>query len=116
MGVVGKFITPCHIVHHVRGRLRLRLHAGMMGWLAQSPHTPEDWLARLPGIQQWQLNHAAASLVIFYDVQHIPPTWWERLFSSRYDALPTLLAEIGVISPATPSTFHSSSRSIHEQS
>lgn len=95
------------IVHHVRGRLRLRLHASVMAWLAQSKITPETWLARLPGIYELQLNRVAASLVIHYDVRCISPTWWERLLSSPPEKLHELLAEIGVTSSATPATFHS---------
>ena len=58
---------------------------------------PEAWLARLPGIAALRLNKAAASLVIEYDARRIPPQWWERLLHSRDEALPDLLAEVGLI-------------------
>ena len=86
------------IVHHVRGRLRVRLHAGVLDWLAQSPNAdPETWLARWPGITALHLNKAAASLVIEYDARRIPPQWWERLLHARSEALPALLAEAGLL-------------------
>ncbi len=96
-----------HIVHHVRGRLRVRLHAGALGWLAQGPNAaPENWPARLPGITALHLNRAAASLVIEYDARRIPPQWWERLLHARSETLPALLAEVGSLADS-PSTFFS---------
>lgn len=86
------------IVHHVRGRLRVRLHAGVLDWLAQWPDVaPETWLARLPGVTTLHLNKAAASLVIEYDARRIPPQWWERLLRAQNEALPALLAEAGLL-------------------
>jgi hypothetical protein len=86
------------IVHHVRGRLRVRLHAGVLGWLAQGPNAePESWLDRVPGITALHLNKVAASLVIEYDARRIPPQWWERLLHGRSEALPALLAEVGLL-------------------
>lgn len=86
------------IVHHVRGRLRVRLQAGVANWLAQWPNAaPESWLARLPGITALHWNTAAASLVIEYDARRIPPQWWERLLYARRETLPALLAEVGFL-------------------
>ncbi|MDG4598162.1 MAG: hypothetical protein P9F75_21140 [Candidatus Contendobacter sp.] len=95
------------IVHHVRGRLRVRLHAGVLGWLAQGPNAaPESWLARLPGITALHLNKSAASLVIEYDARRIPPQWWERLLHSRGEALPVLLAEVGLFTDPDHCSSH----------
>ncbi len=86
------------IVHHVRGRLRVRLQAGAANWLVQWPNAaPESWLARLPGITALHLNKVAASLVIEYDARRIPPQWWERLLHARSETLPALLAEVGFL-------------------
>lgn len=91
-------LSHLRIVHHVRGRLRVRLRAGVLGWLAQWPNAaPENWLARLPGVTALHLNKAAASLVIEYDAGRIPPQWWERLLHTRSEALPALLAEVGLL-------------------
>lgn len=91
------------IVHHVRGRLRVRLLAGVLGWLAQWPNAaPETWLARWPGVTMLHLNKAAASLVIEYDARRIPPRWWERFLHARSEALPALLAEIELPADCIP--------------
>lgn len=85
------------VIHHIRGRLRLRLQAGLLSGLAQWPNAaPETWLAQWPGITALHLNKAAASLVIEYDAQRIPPAWWEQLLCSPHQALPARLAEIGL--------------------
>jgi len=95
---LASLLPHLRLIHHVRGRLRLRLRTGVSHWLAQYPDVvPEAWLARLPGIAALRLNKAAASLVIEYDARRIPPQWWERLLHSRDEALPDLLAEVGLI-------------------
>ncbi|MEI2783075.1 MAG: hypothetical protein V9H25_18270 [Candidatus Competibacter sp.] len=95
------------VVHHVRGRLRVRLHAGVLGWLAQGPNAePESWLDRVPGIIALHLNKAAASLVIEYDARRIPPQWWERLLHGRSEALPALLAEVGLLTASDHFSSH----------
>ena len=94
------------IVHHVRGRLRVRLHAGVLGWLAQGPDTaPEAWLARWPGITALHLNKAVASLVIEYDAHRIPPQWWERLLRAQSGTLPAVLAEVDLPAGHAPYMF-----------
>jgi hypothetical protein len=67
----------------------------------------ETWLAQLPGITGLHLNKVAASLVIEYDAGRIPPQWWERLLHSPSQALPGLLAEIGLIADRDPLSLHS---------
>ena len=95
---LARLLPHLRMIHHVRGRLRVRLHAGVLGWLAQWPNAaPETWLAQWPGITALHWNKAAASLVIQYDARRIPPQWWERLLHSRGEALPALLAEVGLI-------------------
>lgn len=92
---LAEVLPHLRIVHHVRGRLRLRLGAGILGWLAQWPDAaPEDWLARLPGVTALQMNTLAASLVVEYDPRRIPPQWWERLLGAQGATLPAVLAEV----------------------
>ncbi len=93
---LASLLPHLHLIHHVRGRLRVRLHPGVSGWLAQ-------W----PGITGLHLNKVAASLVIEYDAGRIPPQWWERLLRSPSQALPGLLAEIGLIADRDPLSLHS---------
>lgn len=91
------------VIHHVRGRLRLRLQAGLFSRLAGWPNAaPETWLAQLPGITALHLNKAAASLVIEYDARRIPPPWWEQLLCSQQETLPACFAEIGLIVAGDP--------------
>jgi hypothetical protein len=95
---LASLLPHLRIVHHVRGRLRVRLQAGVANWLAQWPNAaPESWLARLPGITALHWNKAAASLVIEYDARRIPPQWWEHLLHARRETLPALLAEVGFL-------------------
>ena len=95
------------VIHHVRGRLRLRLQAGLFSRLAGWPNAaPETWLAQLPGITALHLNKAAASLVIEYDARRIPPQWWERLLHGRSEALPALLAEVGLLTASDHFSSH----------
>ncbi len=106
--LLAGLLPHLHIIHHIRGRLRVRLHAGVMDWLAQWPDAaPEDRLAQWPGVTALHLNKTAASLVIEYDARRIPPHWWERLLHSRGEALPALLAEIGLSADFDPLSFHS---------
>lgn len=108
---LASLLPHLHIIHHVRGRLRIRLHPGVSGWLAQWPDaTPESWLAQWPGIARLHLNKVAASLVIEYDAGRIPPQWWERLLRSPSHALPGLLAEIGLIADRDPLSLHSAQK------
>jgi hypothetical protein len=108
---LASLLPHLHIIHHVRGRLRVRLHPGVSGWLAQWPNAaPESWLAQWPGIARLHLNKVAASLVIEYDAGRIPPQWWERLLRSPSPALPGLLAEIGLIADRDPLSLHSAQK------
>ena len=111
---LASLLPHLHIIHHVRGRLRVRLHPGVSGWLAQWPNAaPESWLARLPDITALHLNKAAASLVIEYDARRIPPQWWERLLHAQREALPALLAEVGLL--ADPDHFSSHPPKEHQR-
>lgn len=92
---LAELLPHLRIAHHVRGRLRLRLGAGLLELLAQwSDVAPEDWLARLPGVTALQMNRLAASLVVEYDPRRIPPQWWERLLSAQGETLSAVLAEV----------------------
>jgi hypothetical protein len=91
---LSALLVHVSIIHHVRGRLRLRLHPGILQWL---DNTPERWLAHLPGVSALRLNKAAASLVIDYDAGRLSPEWWERLLVGGEVAL--LLAEVDLPMP-----------------
>ncbi len=96
--LITQLLAQLDIVHHVRGRLRVRLHPNAFGLLPKIGNArAQDWLTQLPGVTDLRLNLSAASLVIQYDSQRIQPQWWERLIRASRTELPDLLAEIGVI-------------------
>lgn len=77
------------IVHHLPGRIRLRLGSLIEEWtltqgldLAQA----RDLLRSIPGVLGYRLNPAAASLVIEYDPRRLNPAWWETLVQGDDDA------------------------------
>ncbi len=73
------FLSYVHVVHHVPGRLRLRLPRATETWLGGQD--PGPWLRQLeacPGVRGVRLNAAAASLILDYDPAHLPPSWWSH--------------------------------------
>lgn len=70
------------IVHHVPGRIRLRLGAAIRDW-ARDPRLDagraRDWLCAVAGVTATRLNPAAASLIVEYDPGRLEPDWWETL-------------------------------------
>ncbi len=81
------------IVHHVPGRIRLRLGPAIWDWAQSSGLDRAEagaWLEGLDGgavrgIIGARLNMAAASLVIEYDHQRLQPLWWETLVRGEDD-------------------------------
>lgn len=95
--LIAQLLPQLRIVHHVRGRVRVRLQPGVLDLLPKIKNgQAEAWLKQLPGVTDLRLNLSAASLVIQYDSQRIQPQWWERLVCASRAELPDLLAEIGV--------------------
>ncbi|EIJ40978.1 hypothetical protein BegalDRAFT_0052 [Beggiatoa alba B18LD] len=93
------------IVHHVQGRLRLRLLPSLLTVL---PHISDSLfkakLATLPGIIELRINKPAASLLITYDPYQIQSAWWERLLQASANDVPSLLVEIGLLHPLPSAT------------
>lgn len=95
--VLPQILAHLQIVHHVRGRVRVRLLPGIMAVLPKlNGANAEQWLTRIPGVLDLRLNLAAASLVIQYDAARIQPQWWERLIVASGQDLPALFAEVGM--------------------
>ncbi|NBC31310.1 MAG: hypothetical protein GVY13_01410 [Alphaproteobacteria bacterium] len=92
----------CRIVHHLPGRLRLRIDPrGLDAALAGIPgHRPAEafrtQLAGLAGIRGTEINLPARSVVISYDPAVLRPALWEQLIrgdpANAAAALETLLA------------------------
>lgn len=69
------------IVHHVPGRLRLRVRPDPQ---SPAPHPQAataalGWLRQAPGVTGVRVNAAAASVVVDYQPDRLPPPWWETL-------------------------------------
>lgn len=80
------------IVHHLPGRLRLRLGPALLERVAASGLSLPAIEGRigqlaglLPGLRGWRLNPAAASLLIEYDPARLQPQWWETLVLGEDD-------------------------------
>jgi hypothetical protein len=96
------------IVHHVPGRIRLRLGPAILAWArslglkqADAQARADSWLVRAgpgggAGVLGTRLNPAAASLVIEYDPLRLDPAWWETLVLGEDDeALALVLGLFG---------------------
>lgn len=88
------------IVHHLPGRIRLRIGPALWG----IANKVEDSLFRqllkhLEGIRDVRINMAVASVVIEYDPRQVPPDNWETLVrgdaASAGDLLNLWLARYG---------------------
>lgn len=94
---LARILSHLRIVHHVQGRLRVRLLPELLDIVSiEHSAASKAWLAQIPGVTNTHLNLAAASLVIQYDANQIQPQWWERLLVVSNQELPMLFAEIGV--------------------
>jgi len=68
------------IIHHLAGRIRLRLGPGLWMGASEFDRTQlQRLLEALEGIRAVRVNRAAASVVIEYDPIHLPPGDWETL-------------------------------------
>jgi hypothetical protein len=68
------------IVHHIPGRVRLRLGLPLLGHVERlDTGLLQRLLASLDGIRDVRVNAAALSVVIQYDPAQMPPTLWQIL-------------------------------------
>lgn len=68
------------IVHHLPGRIRLRLGPSLWGNASQFDQGRfQGLLDRLEGIRDVRVNKAVATVIIEYDPQRVPPGDWETL-------------------------------------
>jgi len=81
------------IVHHVPGRIRLKLE---LAALAQLPNVdPAPFVAlvqRIRGVRTTRLNPAALSVVVEYDPHIIPAALWPRLLVADVAEVERVLA------------------------
>ncbi len=82
------------IVHHVPGRIRLRLGPALLEWAQARGVNPKQaavWLSTFPGVKGMRINAAAASLIIEYDARRLDPAGWETLVLGDEDAAMNLI-------------------------
>lgn len=87
----------CRIVHHLPGRIRLRVDpVGFKKAQAAQTEPLDTVLGRVSGIQRTEINPVAGSVVIHYDPAKLPPVLWDDLLAgtgaaarSALDALQT---------------------------
>ncbi len=82
------------IVHHVPGRIRLKLSLTALAHLPKVDPAPfVDLVSRVKGVKETRVNKAALSVVVEYDSSSIPPSLWERLLTAEPEEVQTILSE-----------------------
>jgi hypothetical protein len=80
------------IVHHIPGRVRLRLGLALLGRLDEVDGTLfKRVVAALDGIRDVRVNAAALSVVIQYEPARIPPALWHTLTEGEDSQVEALL-------------------------
>jgi hypothetical protein len=78
------------IVHHIPGRIRLRLSPSVVNVLDKV--SVDQLMNRIPGIIKTRVNMIVGSVVIEYDHHRLSPDLWESI--KRYDGDPDEASEI----------------------
>lgn len=90
-----------HVAHHIPGRLRLRADAGLLELANQwrGPHMSlDEAIRRIEGIRDVRVNAAAATAVIEYEPESLPPEAWQQLLDGNdAEALDILEARLSVL-------------------
>ena len=90
----------CHIVHHVPGRVRLRFDPlGLAAAIEGRTELLETLLTRLSGIRRTEVNAAACSVVVHYDVARLPAASWARIFNGSTAAAVMILDDLLASAP-----------------
>lgn len=67
------------IVHHVRGRIRVKAcWNGAQKLGAVNDQELTGIIADIPGILEYRVNRKALSVIIHYDADLLPPSLWEE--------------------------------------
>ncbi len=83
------------IVHHVAGRIRLRIGPALYGRLAAvNGNGVQGLLQSLDGIRGFRVNAAAATVVIEYDPGRLAPGLWEALLEGSDDEAEQVLGRL----------------------
>ena len=90
------------IIHHIPGRLRLRIAATLLSELRnveEFSNVDTDRLKQIgtsiKGIKGVRINAAAATVIIDYEPEKIEPQWWETLvYGEKSEAMKLIEALI----------------------
>lgn len=83
------------IVHHIHGRVRLRLAASALGQsqALATVRALSTQLAMPAAIRQVSVNAAARSVLIEYDPQRLPDSFWPQLLQAPAEQALALLQQ-----------------------
>lgn len=89
------FRQALSVVHHVAGRIRLRVAPVLYGRLAAvNGNGVQGLLQSLDGIRGFRVNPAAATVVIEYDPGRLAPGFWEALLEGSDDEAEQVLGRL----------------------
>lgn len=83
------------IVHHVPGRIRVRVTTNLFNDVAKVDSAVLDRvLGAIDGIEDVRVNRLAGSAVISYDTRKIQSSWWATLLTGDEDDALALLRSL----------------------
>ena len=83
------------VVHHLPGRIRLRVDAGFLAAAGQAERAAvTQLLEAVDGIDAVRVNALAASVVVQYDTHRLAPAHWETLLNGSDQAAAALLQQL----------------------
>jgi hypothetical protein len=89
------FRRALRVVHHVRGRIRLRVGPALFARLsAVNGNGVQGRLRSLEGIRGVRVNPAAATVIIEYEPGRLAPAPWETLLEGSDAEAAQLLARL----------------------
>lgn len=92
------------IVHHVPGRIRLRISRALGAKARGSvdPRSVDRLVKAVEGIEDLRVNPAVGSITIRYDSKTIEPEWWRTLLQGDSEEAERLLARLAatILAPA----------------
>ncbi len=71
-----EFSQHLKIIHHTRGRIRLRIDSDILQKFSSAEI--ESIIDTFKGVKEFRLNKLAASAVVHYDPDILPPDLWEK--------------------------------------
>lgn len=91
------WLASVHIVHHVPGRIRLKLGSSHPGQITVTPAQAQailDVLRQRAEITSVRVNLLARSCVVEYDTEYLPAEAWEDYLQGQATAASAMLKKI----------------------